>query len=727
MKKFKLAILLCIIAGSLLHAQMIETIAGGGTTAITGNGSVNATDANLIINDTITYNTHNNVTIILDKMKNTYICQSYENRILKMDAQTKQISIVAGTGVSGYSADGILATAASLEEPSAIALDTAGNLYIGEYGYSGRIRRVDSKTGIISTIMGAGPIGLWQVAGDTTHAIYLSSFNDHIESMIFDKNNNLYIGQYGGLLKIDASTGIIHFGPPNGPVAIYGMAADTAGNIYLADGGCSIGKIDAITGNYTTLAGQAATRKIGFSGDGGPAAAAYLNEPTSIACDASGNLYFADSQNNRIRRIDGTTGIITTYAGTGDKGFYGDGRLATKAHIDGPRSIVTDAQGNLYIADTVNYRIRVVYADSTKESYNCNGFAVSISGTTQVLGCTGTLTATVSAGTFPYTYKWLYKGSTATISNLCPGQYDLIVIDSIGCGAVDSLIISSKQPLSAAITTTNCTSADSCNGSVAIYPSGGVPPYQVRCSDLKQTTQFGSPDFSLCPNFYYAIVTDAIGNKDSLTFVIASPNTSFNQTNYADSAVVNTLSTNPINDCSINFGNVDSVSFLTYTFTSSDSIQAIWRIKQKGTPPAFNYVTTKYQIGISGWYTLQLYLYCDTATANANAGTANVLEASQQVYISNMELGIAAVNGNKTQGATSVYPIPFSDNLNINFASADTHYITVYDILGNQVNNRTQVNGTTNTVLNLNALANGIYMVKVETNNNVEFIKTIKN
>ena len=172
---------------------------------------------------------------------------------------------------------------------------------------------------------------------------------------------------------------------------------------------------------------------------------------------------------------------------------------------------------------------------------------------------------------------------------------------------------------------------------------------------------------------------------------------------------------------------VDSVSFLTYTFTSSDSIQAIWRIKQKGTPPAFNYVTTKYQIGISGWYTLQLYLYCDTATANANAGTANVLEASQQVYISNMELGIAAVNGNKTQGATSVYPIPFSDNLNINFASADTHYITVYDILGNQVNNRTQVNGTTNTVLNLNALANGIYMVKVETNNNVEFIKTIKN
>ena len=133
-----------------------------------------------------------------------------------------------------------------------------------------------------------------------------------------------------------------------------------------------------------------------------------------------------------------------------------------------------------------------------------------------------------------------------------------------------------------------------------------------------------------------------------------------------------------------------------------------------------------YGISQNGVYTFVIQLYCDTTGVNDT--TSNVIQATQSIYINKSLLGISSISpDNNQQAPTTLYPVPFKDELNLSFATPDSHFVTVYDILGNQVTSRTQVNGASNAVLNLASLGAGIYMVKVETNNHVEFIKTIKN
>jgi len=133
-------------------------------------------------------------------------------------------------------------------------------------------------------------------------------------------------------------------------------AVDAAGNLYIADlYNNRIRRVDAATQIITAVAGSGI---VGFSGDGGPATAAALSFPWDVAVDASGNLYIADTGNERIRRVDAATGIITTVAGSGTRGFSGDGGPATAASFFLARGVKTDAAGNIYIADTFNGRIR---------------------------------------------------------------------------------------------------------------------------------------------------------------------------------------------------------------------------------------------------------------------------------------------------------------------------------------------------------------------------------
>jgi sugar lactone lactonase YvrE len=271
-------------------------------------------------------------------------------------AQTRVISPVAGNGTAGFSGDGGPATSAELSDPAAIGTGPSSSLYIADRN-NNRIRKIDSA-GVITTVAGNGNAGWFFESGPAVNASL-----DRPSGVALDKDGNLYIVEFldtgvSRIHKVDTS-GIISPVPIpevlNGAVAI---TVDPSGQLYIAEqDGHRIRKVDPISGALTTIAG---TGTAGFSGDGGPATAAQLDHPVHLAFDAGGNLYFADSANNRIRKIAAGSGIITTVAGNGAPGFAGDGGPATSAQLNQPQGVDVDSAGDILIADTLNQRIRRV-------------------------------------------------------------------------------------------------------------------------------------------------------------------------------------------------------------------------------------------------------------------------------------------------------------------------------------------------------------------------------
>jgi uncharacterized protein (TIGR03437 family) len=242
--------------------------------------------------------------IALDSSGNLYIADGSNNRVRKVSGGV--ITTIAGNG-TGFGGDNGPATSAQLDLPSGVAVDSTGDLYIGD-ARNGRVRKVSN--GVITTVAGNGTPGSSGDNGPAT-AAQLSGFT-------------------------------------------YGLAVDSAGNLYIADAyNCRIRKVS--NGVISTAAGNGFC---GFSGDNGPPNAAQLNVPSGVAVDSAGNIYIADMDNNRIRKI--SNGVITTVAGSVTGGFAGDGGDATNAQLSFPGGVAVDSAGNLYIADTNNGRIRRV-------------------------------------------------------------------------------------------------------------------------------------------------------------------------------------------------------------------------------------------------------------------------------------------------------------------------------------------------------------------------------
>jgi len=315
--------------------------------------------------------------VALDSTGNLYIADFENARIRRVAAGSGTITTIAGNGSDGFSGDGHSATAAALWLPSGVALDAEGNLYISDLG-NARIRRVATETGIITTVAGNGSSEFSGDGGAATAAGIRAPVG-----VALDLAGNIYVVDFynSRIRKIESRSGTITTVAGNGSEGFTGdgapataaqldfpdgVAGDSAGNLYVADY-ARIRKVAAGTGIITTVAGNGSG---GFSGDGGAATMASLAGPKGIRVDSAGNIYIADTGNHRIRRISAVDGIITTVAGNVFSpdglrgGFSGDGGAATVAALFDPYGVALDSSGNVYIADTINNRIRKVAADT---------------------------------------------------------------------------------------------------------------------------------------------------------------------------------------------------------------------------------------------------------------------------------------------------------------------------------------------------------------------------
>jgi sugar lactone lactonase YvrE len=319
-----------------------------------------------------------------DSAGNLFIADMINERVRRIDAATRIISTVAGTGAIGYSGDGGPATAAMLALPQSVAVDGAGNLYIADAD-NARIRKVDATTHTISTVAGTGTGGFSGDGGPASAAVVSYS-----TSVTLDASGNLYITDTGNLRirRIDRTTNVINTvtggagdNVPATAAVLLGprdVALDAAGNVYIADqSNHRIRRVDAVTHVLTTVAG---TGTGGFSGDGGPATAAKLYSPFGVVLDARNNIYIADDDNYRVRRVDGATGTITTLAGNGTNGFSGDGGPAIAASLGEVAAVAVDASGNVYIADPGNARVRKVDTAGVITTYAGGGTTVGDGG-----------------------------------------------------------------------------------------------------------------------------------------------------------------------------------------------------------------------------------------------------------------------------------------------------------------------------------------------------------
>jgi uncharacterized protein (TIGR03437 family) len=343
---------------------LINTVAGNQTVGSTGDGAA-ATSASLLAP----------ISLAVDSSGNIFILENGDAKVRKVDTKGN-INTIAGTGAEGFSGDGGDPLKATMNFPTGLAIDGSGNLYIAD-ALNLRIRKISS--GSISTIAGNGVLSY---SGDGGPA--LSAQMNQPEGVAVDAAKNLYVADTENNVVRKISNGIITNFAGNGTAGSGGdggaatsaqlkapqaVAVDAAGNVYIADSGNSRVRRVSPDGTISTVAGNGTP---GYGGDGGAAASAQLYTPTAVAVDASGNLYIADFNNSRIRKVS-AAGIISTVAGNGNSGYSGDGGPAANAQINMAQGVAVDSYGNLYIGDTGNNAVRQVSAGGLISTVAGNG------------------------------------------------------------------------------------------------------------------------------------------------------------------------------------------------------------------------------------------------------------------------------------------------------------------------------------------------------------------
>jgi DNA-binding beta-propeller fold protein YncE len=337
-----------------VNSWVVATAAGTGEAGFSGDGGP-ATAARL----------NGPFDVGFDRDGNLYFSDTFNHRIRRVDRASGRITTVAGSGTAGYAGDGGPAVAASFNEPYGIAIDRAGNIYVADR-HNCRVRRVDRRSGIVTTLAGSGIRG----DGAPAAAALLAEPN----GLAFDpQERRLFIADVAGhrvrvvdlaagTISTFAGTGAAEHTGDGGPAAaagIFGARAvkvATDGTVFILERqGSTLRAVDPQSGLIRRVAG---TGERGYGGDGGPALAAVFDAPKELALDRDGNALVVDTENHRIRLVDFATGIVATIAGSGRKGGDGDGGPALAAAFDRPHGAAVGPDGAIYIGDTGNHRIR---------------------------------------------------------------------------------------------------------------------------------------------------------------------------------------------------------------------------------------------------------------------------------------------------------------------------------------------------------------------------------
>jgi streptogramin lyase len=348
-----------LFAGAAMAAPpIITTVAGSGTPGYSGDGGP-AAQAQL----------HDPFDVVSDWAANIVFSDTSNHCVRRIDARTGVITTIAGCGRKGYTGDGGPATRATLNEPYGLALDADGNLFIVDR-LNACVRRADAKTGAIRTVAGSGTPGFAGDGGAADKAqlrepngialdgqgkLYIADVRDQ-RIRVFDLKTGTIDTFCGTGRKEEAGDG----GPYKwasllGPRAV---AVGPDGDLYICEreGNC-VRRVRMRAGTIERVAGTGAK---GYSGDGGPARQATFNGPKELKVDGEGNVFIVDTENHAIRRIDAKTGLITTLAGTGKGGRSGDGGPAAAALLNRPHGMAVGPDGAVYIGDTLSHRIRRV-------------------------------------------------------------------------------------------------------------------------------------------------------------------------------------------------------------------------------------------------------------------------------------------------------------------------------------------------------------------------------
>ena len=350
--------LLTVIPSPLLPDSIITTVAGADVAGYSGNNG-QATAAALDFPRGVA----------VDAAGDIFIADFVNNCVREVNAATGVITTVAGNHTAGYRGDGGQATAAELHDPTAVAVDASGDLFITDTANQ-VIRKVNASSGVISTVVGNGTAGFYGDNGPAT-AAKLNSPTD----VVMDGIGNLLIADQGNnrVREVNLATSVITTVAGNGSAAFSGnggpataaalngptgVAVDSAGDLFIADFfNHQVREVNYSSGVISTVAG---TTTAGYSGDDGPATAAEMDYPWNVAVDNCGELFIADYRVNAVREVNLASGVITTAAGDGLAGYAGNTGPATAAYLSEPASVACDAAGNLFIADAGNCVIREV-------------------------------------------------------------------------------------------------------------------------------------------------------------------------------------------------------------------------------------------------------------------------------------------------------------------------------------------------------------------------------
>jgi GNAT superfamily N-acetyltransferase len=417
-----IALLALIVSPSF--AQGILTLTPGATaTTITGNSVAGYTgDGSSAISATLAKPR----AVAYDKTGNLYIANT-NNHVIREITPSGIITTIAGTGIEGFSGDNGSAVSAQLDTPTGIAVDSSGNIFIAD-SHNHRIRKITSGT--ITTIAGTGFAGF---SGDGSAAT--SAKLDLPSGIAVEASGNLYIADTnnhrireisGGTISTIAGDGEELYAGDGGAATAAALDSPTSvavsntGIVYIADRLNQRMRAVTVGGVISTVAGSGLPSFSGsFGGDGANASAAALARPAGVSVDASGNVFIADTDNQRIRKfVNG--GSIVTVVGTGNQGFAADGGLATSAVLDTPKAVVPDAAGNLSVADTLDQRVR----KASLPVLTFSNEAVGVLSATQPVTLTNSGTGSLAVGSISFTgpFTTVSGGScSAPPINLGPG------------------------------------------------------------------------------------------------------------------------------------------------------------------------------------------------------------------------------------------------------------------------------------------------------------------